>query len=110
MSAAAWNTASTPCIATARETTHSKPVYEQHGVIHYAVGNIPGAVPNTATYALTNVTLPYMLDLANHGWREACRHDHALALGLNTHAGEITYKAVADAFDLPSVSLDSVLA
>ena len=54
--------------------------------------------------------LPYMLDLANYGWREACRRDHALALDLNTHAGEITYKAVADAFDLPSVSLDSVLA
>jgi alanine dehydrogenase len=71
---------------------------------------MPGAVPHTSTWALTNVTLPYMLDLADHGWREACRSDHALALGLNTHAGEITYKAVGDAFEMPSVSLDSVLA
>ena len=98
------------CFEDSRPTTHADPTYEVHDSLFYCVANMPGAVPHTSTWALTNVTLPYMLDLANHGWREACRHDHALALGLNTHAGEITYKAVADAFDLPSVSLDSVLA
>jgi alanine dehydrogenase len=80
-----------------------------HDTIFYCVANMPGAVPNTSTWALTNVTLPYLVELADHGWRHACRRDHALALGLNTHAGQITYRAVAEAFDLPSVSLDSVL-
>jgi alanine dehydrogenase len=98
------------CFEDSRPTTHADPTYEVHDSLFYCVANMPGAVPHTSTWALTNVTLPYMLDLANHGWQEASRRDHALALGLNTHAGEITYKAVADAFDLPSVSLDSVLA
>ena len=70
---------------------------------------MPGAVPHTSTWALTNVTLPYLLDLADNGWGRRAAGDHALALGLNTHAGDITYKAVADAFELPSVSLESVL-
>ena len=68
------------------------------------------AVPNTSTYALTNATLPYIVELANRGWKEALRRDAALAKGLNVHEGQITYKAVADAFDLEAVSLDSVLA
>ena len=71
---------------------------------------MPGAVPNTSTYALTNVTLPYAVALANKGWKQALKDDHALALGLNVHAGQITYGAVADAFDMPKVTLDEVLA
>ena len=98
------------CVETSHETTHAAPTYEVHGSLFYCVANMPGAVPHTSTWALTNVTLPYLLKLADHGWREACRRDHSLALGLNTHAGQITYKAVADAFGMDSVSLDSVLA
>jgi len=71
---------------------------------------MPGAVPNTSTYALTNVTLPYALDLADRGWREAMRHDHSLALGLNVHAGEVVYGAVGEAFGLPVRPLAEVLA
>ena len=84
------------CIETTHETTHVEPVYELHGVLHYAVGNMPGAVPHTSTYALTNATLPYQLDLAVHGVAEACRRDPALALGLNTHAGQVTNGPVAE--------------
>jgi alanine dehydrogenase len=98
------------CFEDSRPTTHADPTYGVHGSLFYCVANMPGAVPHTSTWALTNVTLPYLLELADHGWEQACRRDHALALGLNTHAGNITYKAVADAFDMPSVSLDSVLA
>jgi alanine dehydrogenase len=71
---------------------------------------MPGAVPNTSTYALTNVTLPYAVALANKGWKQALKDDHALALGLNVHDGQVTYGAVADAFDMHKVSLDEVLA
>ena len=84
------------CIETIHETTHAAPVYELHGVLHYAVGNMPGAVPHTSTYALTNATLPYQLDLAVHGVAAACARDHALALGLNTHNGHITNAPVAE--------------
>ena len=97
------------CFEDSRPTTHADPTYEIHNSLFYCVANMPGAVPHTSTWALTNVTLPYLLDLADFGWEQACRRDDALALGLNTHAGDITYKAVADAFDLPSVSLESVL-
>lgn len=83
------------CIATARETSHKDPVYEQHGVVHYAVGNMPGAVPNTSTYALTNATLPYQLEIATHGVREAARRSNAIALGVNTVAGTVNYEPVA---------------
>jgi len=83
------------CIETIHETTHAAPVYELHGVLHYAVGNMPGAVPHTSTYALTNATLPYQLELAVHGVAAACARDQALALGLNTHAGQITNAPVA---------------
>ena len=83
------------CIATARETSHKDPVYEQHGVVHYAVGNMPGAVPNTSTYALTNATLPYQLEIAAHGVREAARRSSAIALGVNTVAGTVNYEPVA---------------
>jgi alanine dehydrogenase len=84
------------CIATARETSHKDPVYEQHGVVHYAVGNMPGAVPNTSTYALTNATLPYQLEIATHGVREAARRSEAIALGVNTVAGTVNYEPVAN--------------
>ncbi|MFM8266884.1 MAG: alanine dehydrogenase [Ilumatobacteraceae bacterium] len=84
------------CIETIHETTHADPVYERHGVVHYAVGNMPGAVPHTSTYALTNATLPYQLELAVHGPATACRRDVALRAGLNTHAGKVTNGPVAE--------------
>jgi alanine dehydrogenase len=84
------------CIETIHETTHNDPVYELHGVLHYAVGNMPGAVPHTSTYALTNATLPYQLDVATHGAAEACRRDASLAHGLNTFDGHITNGPVAE--------------
>ena len=85
------------CIATTRETTHSDPVYEKHGVVHYAVGNMPGAVPYTSTYALTNATLPYVVQVATLGARGGAAADPALALGVNTVAGSLTHRATADA-------------
>jgi alanine dehydrogenase len=85
------------CIETSRETTHHDPVYELHGVVHYAVGNMPGAVPATSTLALTNATLPYVVEVAVHGADEACRRDPALALGLNTRGGEVVNPVVKEA-------------
>jgi alanine dehydrogenase len=84
------------CVETTHETTHNDPVYEEHGVIHYAVGNMPGAVPYTSTYALTNATLPYVHELAIAGPAEACRADAALAHGCNTVAGRVTNAPVAE--------------
>jgi alanine dehydrogenase len=89
------------CVATARETTHHDPVYEAHGVLHYCVGNIPGAVPATSTLALTNATLPYVVELAVHGVDAACRRDPAVALGVNTRAGAVVNAAVAEALRDP---------
>lgn len=91
------------CIETARETTHTDPVYEVHDVIHYAVGNIPGAVPNTSTRALTNATLPYLVELARLGPRAAAAADPAMAAGINTHAGVVTNPAVAEALGRDAV-------
>ncbi len=88
------------CFETSRPTTHSEPVYEIDGIIHYAVANIPGAVPNTSTMALTNATLKYALALADKGWQQACREDPALYRGLSIVEGKVTFKAVADAFGL----------
>lgn len=88
------------CFETSRPTTHSEPVYTVDGIIHYAVANIPGAVPHTSTLALTNATLPYVLALADKGWQQACRDDAALAAGLNMAGGKVTHKAVAHAFGL----------
>ncbi len=85
------------CIATSRETSHHDPVFERHGVVHYAVGNMPGAVPHTSTYALTNVTLPYLAELAGRGVDTALRRDAALALGVNTLGGDVVNAAVAEA-------------
>ena len=88
------------CFETSRPTTHSDPVYEVDGIIHYAVANIPGAVPNTSTTALTNATLRYALALADKGWQQACKDDPALYRGLNIVEGKVTFKAVADVFGL----------
>ena len=90
-------------------TTHAEPTYRVHDSVFYCVANMPGAVPHTSTYALTNVTLPYALDIANHGWREALRRDPSFAPGLNTHEGSITCAPVAEAHGLPAVPLAEVL-
>ena len=84
------------CFETSHPTTHSNPVYEVDGIIHYCVANIPGAVPNTSTFALTNTTLKYVIALADKGWQKACEEDAALKAGLNIVEGEVVYKAVAD--------------
>ena len=89
------------CFETSHPTTHSEPTFEVDGVLQYCVANIPGAVPYTSTLALTNATMPYALRLADLGWEEACRRDPGLADGVNVVDGEITFKAVAEAFDMP---------
>ncbi len=94
------------CFETSHPTTHSEPVYEVDGIVHYAVANIPGAVPYTSTLALTNATLPYALRLADLGWREACRRDPGLALGLNVVDGAVTYPGVAEAFGMECVKIN----
>jgi alanine dehydrogenase len=97
------------CFEDSRPTTHADPTYRVHNSMFYCVANMPGAVPHTSTYALTNVTLPYAVELANRGWRDALRADRALALGLNTHAGQVTYGPVAEAHGMTHLSLDEVL-
>jgi alanine dehydrogenase len=97
------------CFEDSRPTTHADPTYKVHDSVFYCVANMPGAVPHTSTYALTNVTLPYALELADRGWRDALRADHALALGLNTYDGQVTYGPVAEAHGMSSVGLDEVL-
>jgi alanine dehydrogenase len=98
------------CVETIRPTTHEDPIYEIDGVIHYGVANMPGGVPRTSTLALTNATFPYAMRLARLGWKEACRQDNALALGLNVVNGQVVYGGVAEAFDLPLVDVKTVLA
>ncbi|WP_380280393.1 alanine dehydrogenase [Kitasatospora purpeofusca] len=98
------------CFEDSHATTHADPTFQVHNSVFYCVANMPGAVPNTSTYALTNATLPYVVELANRGWKEALRRDAALAKGLNVHEGQITFAAVAEAFGLESVTLESVLA
>jgi alanine dehydrogenase len=97
------------CFEDTRPTTHADPTYMVHNSVFYCVANMPGAVPHTSTYALTNATLPYAVALAAKGWERALREDHSLALGLNTHAGELTYAPVGEAHDIEAVSLDGVL-
>lgn len=89
------------CFETSHPTTHADPVYTVDGIVHYCVANIPGAVPQTSTLALTNATLPYVLELADKGWKEACKEDKTLYPGLNIIDGQIVYPAVAEAFGLP---------
>ncbi len=98
------------CIETIHETTHNDPVYELHGVLHYAVGNMPGAVPHTSTYALTNATLPYQLEVAKHGVAGACQRDEALSHGLNTFGGAVTNGPVAEFLDTSFVEPLTALA
>ena len=98
------------CFEDSRPTTHAEPTFAVHNSVFYCVANMPGAVPNTSTHALTNVTLPYAVALADKGWRQALRDDPTLALGLNVHEGHLTHRAVAEAFDLPLLDLAQVLA
>jgi alanine dehydrogenase len=97
------------CFADSHATTHAEPTFKVHNSIFYCVANMPGAVPHTSTYALTNATMPYALSLANNGWRAACQKDPALALGLNTHAGRLLNAPVGAALGLESDTLASVL-
>jgi len=97
------------CFEDTRPTTHADPTFRVHDSVFYCVANMPGAVPNTSTYALTNVTLPYAVELAGRGWREALAADPALAMGLNTHDGALVYGPVGDAHGVPTVELDEVL-
>jgi alanine dehydrogenase len=97
------------CFEDSHPTTHAEPTYQVHDTIFYCVANMPGAVPHTSTYALTNVTLPYAVEIANRGWREALRHDPSFALGLNTHEGQVTCGPVAEAHGLPETTLAEVL-
>jgi alanine dehydrogenase len=98
------------CFEDSHPTTHADPVYRVHNSVFYCVANMPGAVPNTSTYALTNVTLPYAVELANRGWRDALRADPALAGGLNTHDGHVTNAPVAAAHGYDSIPVADVLA
>jgi alanine dehydrogenase len=97
------------CMETSHMTTHSDPTYVVDGVVHYCVGNMPGAVPNTSTYALTNVTLPYALDIANRGLEEAVRENPPLSQGVNVYAGEVTNNGVAEAHAMAYAPLPSVI-
>lgn len=98
------------CFADSHPTTHAEPMFTVHGSLFYCVANMPGAVPNTSTYALTNATMPYVRAIANRGWLAALRADASLALGLNTHDGEVMSEPVAFAHSLPLRALDGVLA
>jgi alanine dehydrogenase len=97
------------CFETSRPTTHSDPIYEVDGIVHYCVANMPGAVPATSTFALTNVTLPYVEAIADHGIREAVARDRALGRGVNIVDGKLTYQAVADAHGLDYSPLEQAL-
>jgi alanine dehydrogenase len=97
------------CFEDTRPTTHADPTYDVHNSVFYCVANMPGAVPNTSTYALTNATMPYTVALADKGWQQACLDDRSLALGLNTHAGELTNAPVGEAVGIDAVSLEQAL-
>ncbi|MFI1335686.1 alanine dehydrogenase [Streptomyces sp. NPDC020845] len=97
------------CFEDSRPTTHAEPTFTVHDSVFYCVANMPGAVPNTSTHALTNATLPYIVELANRGWRDALRRDAALARGLNVHEGEVVYGPVAEAHGLSTVELTSLI-
>jgi alanine dehydrogenase len=98
------------CFETSRATTHQDPVYDVDGIMHYCVANMPGAVARTSTLALGNATMPFMLALADKGWKRACAEDRHLLAGLNTHAGQLTYAAVGEALGLPVVDAARVTA
>ncbi|MFH1350312.1 MAG: alanine dehydrogenase [Pseudomonadota bacterium] len=96
------------CVETIRPTTHSDPIYFVDGILHYGVTNMPGAVPRTSTYALSNATLPYLMKLADEGIAEAAHNNNALSKGVNVYKGHVTYKAVTEAFGLEYISFDSL--
>ncbi len=97
------------CFETSKATTHTEPTYEVDGIVHYCVANMPGAVPLTSTMALTNATLPYAVAIANNGWRQVAREDEGIRAGINIVDGQITYRGVADAFDIDLVTIDELL-
>jgi len=97
------------CFESTRPTTHSHPTFEVNGSVFYCVANMPGAVPHSSTHALVNATLPYVLEIAEHGWRSAVRHDAALAEGVNVAEGSIVYGPVAEAHGMPSTPLAAIL-
>jgi alanine dehydrogenase len=97
------------CIETCKPTTHQDPTYIIDGILHYCVANMPGAVPYTSTLALTNATLPYAVQLADKGWKKACKENRELLLGLNVVKGDIVYEAVAEAFNMPHVPAEEHL-
>jgi len=97
------------CFETSRPTTHTDPTYVVEGVVHYCVANMPGAVPKTSTLALTNATLPYVLQIANMGWKRAMQENPDIKLGANVVQGKVTYKGVAEAFGLPLTPIDELL-
>ena len=97
------------CFEDSHATTHADPTYEVHGSTFYCVANMPGAVPNTSTYALTNATMPYAVALADKGWKNALRADHSLALGLNTYDGKLTNGPVGEALGRDVTELAEVL-
>ena len=98
------------CFETSHATTHQDPIYEVDGIMHYCVANMPGAVARTSTIALGNATMPFLMALANKGWRQACADDRHLLAGLNTHAGKLTYAAVGTALNLPVVDAAKIVA
>jgi alanine dehydrogenase len=98
------------CFATSRPTTHADPTYVVDGVVHYCVTNMPGAVARTSTFALTNATLPFVIALAEKGWRKALADDPHLLHGLNVHAGKVTHEAVAHDLSLPYAAAETLLA
>jgi alanine dehydrogenase len=97
------------CFETSHATTHDDPIYEVDGIMHYCVANMPGAVARTSTIALGNATMPFMLALANKGWRKACADDEHLLNGLNTHAGHLTYAAVGKALGIEVLAAKAAL-
>jgi alanine dehydrogenase len=97
------------CFETSRETTHADPTYTIDGVVHYAVSNMPGAVPKTSTIALTNATLPYALEIANKGWQRAMKDDPVIKRGANVVRGKVTYRGVAKALQLEYTPIDELL-
>ncbi len=97
------------CFEDSKATTHDNPTYQVHNSIFYCVANMPGSVPNTSTYALTNVTMPYAKAIANKGWKKAMLEDNSLKLGLNVHEGQITYQAVAESFNLSYTAAEKLI-
>ena len=97
------------CFETSKPTTHSKPIYNVDGIVHYCVANMPGALSKTSTLALTNATLPYIIEIANKGWKKAMKENNEIKLGANIVSGKVTYKGVADAFNLKYTPIDELI-